>query len=81
MNVLAHALAEDPVDELVLAHFGKPAKLFAYDHRFEVTSVSGDFDVIALHALFDALPDEIRIHEKPLMAELVSGTDEREGEQ
>ena len=61
MDLLAHAIAQRAVHELVLAHLGQSAEARAHDDRFEVPAVAGDFDVIALEALLDALPDEIRI--------------------
>jgi hypothetical protein len=62
VDVLAHALAQRGIHELVLAHLGKPAELRAHDHRLEMTTVAGDFDVVALKTLLYALPDEIGIH-------------------
>src|SRR5687767_13185262 len=63
--LLAHAIAQRAVDELVLPHLGETAKARADDDRLEMVAVAGDFDVIALEALLDALLDEIGIHDPP----------------
>jgi hypothetical protein len=63
VDFLAHALAQRAVHELVLAHLGQAPELRAHDDRLEVAAVACDFDVIALQSLFDALLDEIGIHE------------------
>jgi len=80
MDVFAHALAQCPVHELMLAHFRKAPEKRAYDDRFEMAAVAAHFDMIALHAFFDELPDLIGIHEclyAGLMQQLVTGADER----
>jgi hypothetical protein len=63
--VFAHALAERFVDELMLTHFREPSEKRAHDHRFEMATITGHFDVIALKAFFDALLDEIGRHVNP----------------
>src|SRR5215213_9641387 len=81
VDVFAHALAKRRVHELVLAHFRKPAELRAHDDGFEMASVARHFDVVALEAFFEPLPNKIRIHGKPLMTELVARADKPEREQ
>src|SRR5215213_5132501 len=59
VNIFAHALAQRRVHELVLAHFRKSPKLRAHNDRFKVAPIACNFDVVALEAFFDPLPDEI----------------------
>ena len=53
VDLLAHALAERPVDELVLLHAALAAKRRAHDDRLEMMAVAGDLDAIAGEALLD----------------------------
>ena len=62
MDLLAHALAERAVDELVLLHPRLAAERRAHDHRLEVMAVAGHLDVLALEACLDPLLDLFGIH-------------------
>src|SRR5687768_4855173 len=55
VDLLAHAVAERGVDELVLLHLALAAEERAHDDRFEVTAVACDLDVLAFETLFDVL--------------------------
>src|SRR5438034_3476780 len=54
VDLLAHALAQGRVHELVALHAAAPGKLFRHDERLEVLAVAQDFDVLAGEPALDA---------------------------
>src|SRR4029079_4681850 len=60
MNLLAHALAEHAVDELVLPHLAQAGERRAHEKRLEVTPVAVDRDVLADDPRLDRAPDFFR---------------------
>src|SRR5687768_5175973 len=62
VDLLAHALAERAVHELMLPHARQSTEARAHDDRLEMMSVAGDFDVVALEALLDASANGFWIH-------------------
>src|SRR5207248_10891858 len=57
VDLLAHAIAERGVDELVALHPVAAGELLRDDERLEVLAVARDFDVLASEARLDALLD------------------------
>ena len=47
VDLLAHAIAERPVDQLMALHARLAAKGLAHDHRLEVVAVADHFHVLA----------------------------------
>ena len=62
VDLLAHAVAEGRVDELVLLDHPLAAEQRAHDDGFEMAAVADHLDVFGLEALLDVLLDEMRIH-------------------
>src|SRR6266545_5836894 len=50
MNLIAHALTESGVHELVTPDAGQAFELCRHDHRLEVLAVADDFEMLARHA-------------------------------
>ena len=74
----------------VYAHHAFAAEERAHDDRLEMAPVAGDFDVLGFEALLDVLLDQIGVHwemlgkrerNDRLVPQLVSGTDEPQGQQ
>lgn len=65
MNLLAHAISERGIHELMLTHPGLVAEQRTHDDRFEMATVPGDFDVLAFEPVFDVLLNKCGIQEKP----------------
>src|SRR6185295_8921293 len=57
VDLLAHAIAERRIDELVLAHAREAGELRAHDHRLEVRAVAPDLEVGHGEAIADGLLD------------------------
>ena len=55
MDLLAHALAEGGVDQLVTLDAALAGELRLNHHRLEVLAVAEHFDVLARETAFDAL--------------------------
>src|SRR6185503_1148840 len=60
MNFLAHALAQHPVDQLVLPYLAQAGEFRADDQRLEVPSVAVDRDVLADEPRLDRALDFFR---------------------
>src|SRR5258706_12217276 len=58
VDLLAHAIAERRIDQLMALHTGAPGELRRDDERLEMLAVAHDFDMLAgepgLNALLDA---------------------------
>jgi len=57
MDLLAHAIAQRGVNELVLPYFGEPRELLAHDHSLKVLPIATDFDMLAIEAGRDGVLD------------------------
>src|SRR5688572_4285154 len=55
VDLLAHAIAERLVNQLVALHAALACERIGHHHRLEVLAVADDFDVLADEAAFDAL--------------------------
>jgi hypothetical protein len=78
--VFPHAIAERRVHELMLPHFWQAPETRAHDDGVEMPPIAGNFNVIALQTVLDALFDELGSH-VDLRAELVAGADQKKGQQ